>query len=75
MWFDWYRRVDDPNTYLLVEAFRDAAAGAAHVNTDRFKAAMARIPALLAASPEIVNVEVPGDGWFQMTEMHVEADS
>ena len=75
LWFDWYRSVDDPNTYLLVEAFRDAAAGAAHVNTDHFKAAMTRIPALLAANPEIVNVEVPGDGWFQMAEMHVEGGS
>jgi len=75
LWFDWYRSVEDPNVYLLLEAFRHAAAGAAHVNTDHFKAAMTRIPALLAGNPEIVNVEVPSDGWFEMAEMHVDVDS
>ena len=31
IFFDWYRSVDEPNVYVLVEAFRDAAAGEAHV--------------------------------------------
>src|SRR6266702_1709949 len=31
-WFDWARSVDDPNEYVLTEAFRDDAAGAAHRN-------------------------------------------
>jgi hypothetical protein len=29
--FDWSRSVDDPNEFVLVEAFRDGDAGAAHV--------------------------------------------
>jgi quinol monooxygenase YgiN len=70
--FDWYRSVDDRNLYLLVEAFRDAAAGEAHVNSDHFKAAIARLPELLAGVPEIVNVEVPGDSWSRMSELHVD---
>jgi quinol monooxygenase YgiN len=29
--FDWYRSVEDPNVYVLVEAFADGAAGEVHV--------------------------------------------
>ena len=32
LWFDWSRSLDDPNEYVLVEAFRDGDAGGAHVN-------------------------------------------
>jgi quinol monooxygenase YgiN len=70
--FDWYRSVEDPNVYVLVEAFQDGAAGDAHVNSDHFKAAIARLPELLAGVPEIVNVEVPGDSWSRMSELHVD---
>ena len=66
--FDWSRSIDDPNMYVLVEAFRDAEAGATHVNSDHFKAAMEQLPRLLAGVPEIVNVEVPG-GWSRMAEV------
>jgi quinol monooxygenase YgiN len=30
LWFDWSRSLDDPTEYVLVEAFRDGEAGAAH---------------------------------------------
>jgi quinol monooxygenase YgiN len=66
--FDWYRSVEDPNVYVLVEAFTDAAAGEVHVSSEHFKAAMARLAELLAGVPEIVNVEVPG-GWARMAEV------
>lgn len=69
--FDWYRSVEDPNTYVLVEAFRDGAAGEAHVTSAHFQAAMARLSELLAEVPEIVNVEVPG-GWSRMAEVQVD---
>lgn len=35
--FEWYRSPEDPNVYLLVEAFKDAAAGEAHVESEHFK--------------------------------------
>ncbi|HLJ66528.1 MAG TPA: putative quinol monooxygenase [Chloroflexota bacterium] len=69
LWFDWSRSVDDPNQYVLVEAFRDAGAGAAHVQSEHFKQAMRDLPLLIAGTPEVVNVEVPGTGWFPLTEM------
>ena len=68
LFFDWYRSVDDPTVYVLVEAFRDHAAGEAHVNSDHFKAATVVLSEALAAVPEIINTEVPGDGWSQVTE-------
>ncbi len=70
--FDWYRSSDDPNQWLLVEAFRDAEAGRAHVESDHFHAAIARLPQLLTDVPEIINVEVPGSGWSRMSELKVE---
>ncbi len=37
LWFDWSRSLDDPNEYVLVEAFPDeAAAVVAHVQSDHF---------------------------------------
>jgi quinol monooxygenase YgiN len=69
--FDWFRSTDEPNMYVLVEAFEDAAAGEVHVNSDHFKNATALLPTLLADVPEIVNVEVPG-GWSRMAEVQAE---
>ena len=71
LWFDWARSVDDPHQYVLLEAFRDGAAGAAHVGTEHFATAMAQQPAWLARTPEIVNVEVPGSEWSLLGEMTV----
>jgi quinol monooxygenase YgiN len=67
LFFDWYRNVDDPTEYVLVEAFKDRAAGEAHVNSDHFQAATKVLSELLAAVPEIINVEVP-DGWSEVSE-------
>ena len=72
LWFEWYRSLDDPNEFVLLEAFRDGDAGAEHVNSDHFKAAMQRIPSMLVKVPEIVNVEVPGTEWSKLAEMSVE---
>ena len=39
LWFEWSRSVDDPNEFVLVEAFKDDAAEA-HVKSDHFVQAM-----------------------------------
>lgn len=70
-WFDWSRSVDDPTEYVLVEAFRDEAAGAAHVQSAHFKAAQQTLPRYLAQTPRIVNVTVPQDDWSELGEMAV----
>jgi quinol monooxygenase YgiN len=66
--YDWYRSADDPNLWVLIEAYRDREAGEAHVQSDHFKAAMEKMPRWLAAAPEIINVEVPGDSWSAVSE-------
>jgi quinol monooxygenase YgiN len=71
LWFDWSRSVDDPNEYVLVEAFRDGDAGAAHVQSAHFKKAQQDMPPHLAETPRIINFEVPQSGWSELGEMAV----
>jgi hypothetical protein len=44
-------------------------AGEAHVASGHVKAAMARLPGLLAGSPQIVHADAPADGWSRMAEL------
>ncbi|MET9363768.1 putative quinol monooxygenase [Streptomyces sp. NPDC006632] len=69
LFFDWSRGLDDPAQYTLLEAFADAAAGSAHVESDHFRAGLETMAGAIAATPEIINVEVPGQGWSQMAEL------
>ena len=72
LWFDWSRSIEDPTEYVLVEAFADGDAGAAHVQTDHFRAAQKELPPHLAETPRIVNFEVPGTGWYELGELAVD---
>jgi len=72
LWFDWSRSIEDPAEYVLVEAFADGDAGAAHVQTDHFRAAQKELPPHLAETPRIVNFEVPGTDWSQLGELAVD---
>jgi quinol monooxygenase YgiN len=71
LWFEWSRSITDPSEYVLVEAFRDESAGAAHVNSEHFKQAQRTLPPHLAATPKIVNFAVPQDDWSLLGEMAV----
>jgi quinol monooxygenase YgiN len=73
LWFDWFRSVDDPSEYALVEAFKDEAAGAAHVHSDHFAQARRDLPPHLVETPRIVNVTVPLEGWSELGELAVTA--
>ncbi|MBU2664339.1 antibiotic biosynthesis monooxygenase [Actinoplanes bogorensis] len=72
MWFDWSRSLDDPNEYVLVEAFRDGEAGAAHVGSAHFKQAQLDLPQYLSQTPKIVSQTVDQDGWSELGELAVE---
>ncbi|MEU6785506.1 putative quinol monooxygenase [Nonomuraea sp. NPDC052116] len=71
LWFDWSRSVEDPVEYVLVEAFRDGDAGAAHVQSAHFKQAQQTLPPHLAETPRIVNATVPQDDWSLLGELAV----
>ncbi|HVU60373.1 MAG TPA: putative quinol monooxygenase [Mycobacteriales bacterium] len=72
MWFDWSRSLDDPNEYVLVEAFRDGESGAAHVQSDHFRRAQAELPRYLAETPRIVSQMLDQGDWSELGEMRVE---
>jgi len=71
LWFDWSRSLDDPTEYVLVEAFRDGDAGAAHVQSEHFRNAQKVLPDYLAETPRIVNFEIPQDDWSALGEFAV----
>ncbi|CAM5444428.1 MULTISPECIES: putative quinol monooxygenase [Streptomyces] len=72
LWFDWSRSVDDPTEYVLVEAFRDEEAGAAHVRSQHFRDAQRTLPPHLAETPRIVNTTLPQEDWSLLAEMAVQ---
>ncbi len=70
LFFEWSRSVEDPNEFVLVEAFTDDGAGP-HVNGDHFKTFVAETPEALTATPKIVSRQVDGSGWESMGEMRI----
>lgn len=72
IFFDWYRSAENPNEYLLIEAFHDDAAEA-HVSAQHFKDAQELFPTLLLETPTIINTLIPGKTeWDRMAEFTVE---
>ncbi len=71
LWFEWSRSIDEPDVFVLVEAFRDGDAGGAHVNSEHFRTAMATLPQALVATPKIISQTVPQSDWDLLGEMQV----
>ncbi|QIZ38247.1 putative quinol monooxygenase [Saccharopolyspora sp. ASAGF58] len=71
LWFDWSRSLDNPNEYVLVEAFRDDEAGTAHVQSEHFKKAQQTLPPHLAETPRIINTTLAQQDWSLLGEMAV----
>lgn len=71
LWFDWSRSVDDPQQFVLVEAFQNDAAGA-HVTSAHFAEAMKIMPQALVKTPEIISERIDAEGWGLMGEMTVD---
>ena len=70
LWFDWSRSADNPNEFVLVEAFKDDAAGP-HVNSEHFAEAMHTMPQALIETPRIINTTIDTDEWSLMGELTV----
>jgi quinol monooxygenase YgiN len=69
LFFEWSRSVDTPHQFVLVEGFASGEAGVAHVTSDHFKTAMAWMPDVIATKPDIINAEIPNEGWSLMGEL------
>ncbi len=70
LFFEWSKSLDEPDTFVCVEGFRDAAAGNAHVGTDHFKRFVEQAPDLVSAQPQIIYVDAADvPGWGPMGEI------
>ncbi|MDT5340257.1 MAG: hypothetical protein QOD90_5762 [Mycobacterium sp.] len=71
LWFEWSQSLDNRDEYVLVEAFRNAEAGAAHVNSDHFHQGLAAMRPALKATPRIIHTEMAGEDWSLMGELEI----
>lgn len=71
LFFEWSRSVDEPSTFVLLEAFQDDAAGP-HVESAHFQAAMSTFGVKLRERPEVINAQVPGQNWSRLGEVRMD---
>ncbi|MEP7160656.1 MAG: putative quinol monooxygenase [Dermatophilaceae bacterium] len=71
LWFEWSRSVQDPQTYVLIEAFEEGDAAAAHVESAHFRSMQETFPQYLESTPLIVSTRADVDGWGPMGEITV----
>jgi quinol monooxygenase YgiN len=70
LFFEWSRSIEEPDTWVCIEGFRDSGAGAAHVGTQAFRDFVARAPDFVSAQPQIIYVDAPDvSGWGPMGEI------
>ena len=70
LFFEWSRSLEEPDTWVCIEGFRDADAGAAHVGTQAFRDFVGKAPDLVSAQPQIIYVDSPDvPGWGPMGEI------
>jgi quinol monooxygenase YgiN len=70
LFFEWSKSLEEPDTFVCVEGFRDADAGAAHVGTEAFRDFVAKAPDIVSAQPQIIYVDAPDvSGWGPMGEI------
>jgi quinol monooxygenase YgiN len=67
--FEFFSNDEHPNQFVLIEEFEGPEAGEVHVKSDHFKTAMQRIPDVITETPQIVNFDLPGDGWSELVEL------
>lgn len=70
LWFEWSRSLEDPNEFVLIEAFTDDGAGP-HVSSAHFAAGIESMRPHLVATPQIISRQVEGDGWDAMGELQI----
>lgn len=73
LWFDWSRSVEDPNEFVLIEAFADDEAAGLHVNSEHFAKGLASMRPHLVHTPQIISRKVEGSGWDAMGELQIDA--
>ncbi|MBW8754245.1 MAG: antibiotic biosynthesis monooxygenase [Sphingomonadales bacterium] len=59
-YYAWSKGVDEPDTYLVVEVYRDVAAQAAHMATEWVKSSLPESALLIEGKPDIKQYVTPG---------------
>ncbi|MBU6269134.1 MAG: antibiotic biosynthesis monooxygenase [Sphingomonadales bacterium] len=59
-WYDWAKGVDEPDTYVVIEVYRDPAAQAAHMATAWVRDSLPVAAGLIEGRPEIRQYVTPG---------------
>jgi quinol monooxygenase YgiN len=57
VFFELSQSVDNPNTFVAIEGFTDAAAGQAHMQQTHVARFMSEMPDIVAARPKIIYVD------------------
>jgi len=72
LWYAWSRSLDNPDEYVLIEAFADDTAGVEHVRSAHFERAQRELPPYLVETPRIIHVSLPElTGWSELGELAV----
>lgn len=70
VFFEFSRSVTEPNTFVCIEGFRDAEAGAEHMRQSHVSRFMAEMPDIVSAQPQIIYVDAPQvEGFAPMGEI------
>ena len=70
IFFEWSRSVDDPNTFVLLEAFQGPEAGAAHVAGAHVQDFFGWAPDWVSEKPKIIYIDrLDLTGWGPMGEI------
>lgn len=68
--FEFSESVLEPNTFVCIEGFKDAAAGGDHMQQSHVARFMSEMPDIVAAQPQIIYVDAPEvDGFQPMGEI------
>ncbi|MFF8326045.1 putative quinol monooxygenase [Rhodococcus qingshengii] len=72
LWFDWSINTENPDEFILIEAFTDRQAGSNHVNSEHFREGLDSMRPLLSETPKIMHSEIDQRGWSDMGELQVQ---
>ncbi len=64
--FDFLQHQDDPDRFVLIEIYRDAAAAAAHKETDHYAVWRDTVADMMAeprSSIKLINIDPPDNDW------------
>ncbi|MGW4637115.1 putative quinol monooxygenase [Sphaerisporangium sp. NPDC004334] len=64
---EWFKSVDNPHQYVVVEGYASPEAAEAHTNSEHLKTAIAELPDMLTSTPEVISAQIEEGGWSPMS--------